>query len=113
MTHNNIIYETKNYDISINEDIEMNIENQQLEYVKFFLTNNEYNISAINLAAIYLTIFLCNEGIIVDKIKDAAHAKVIKNSSRSDIIMKGIKIDKKKNILINEILMKNSDFRPF
>ncbi|CAG8811458.1 19873_t:CDS:2, partial [Gigaspora rosea] len=88
------------------------IENQRSEYVGFFLSNTDYNILAINLAAMYSTIFLCHEGTIVDKIKDAARAKVIKDSNRSDVIMKGIKIDKeKKNVLIDEILMKNSDFR--
>ncbi|CAG8853690.1 14772_t:CDS:1, partial [Gigaspora margarita] len=89
------------------------LDNQQSEYVGFFLTNNEYSISAINLAAMYSNIFLCHEGTIVDKIKDAARAKVVKGSSRSDVIMKGIKIDKEKNVFIDEILMKDSDFRPF
>ncbi|CAG8468232.1 19225_t:CDS:2 [Racocetra persica] len=33
--------------------------------------------------------------------------------NQNDVIIKGVKIDKEKNISIDEILMKNSDFKPF
>ncbi|CAG8595835.1 2395_t:CDS:1, partial [Dentiscutata erythropus] len=67
----------------------------------------------INQTAIGSTVFLCYETIIVDSIKDVARAKKVKITNRRDVIMRGVKIDKDKNVSIDEILMKNSDFKPF
>ncbi|CAG8468602.1 17560_t:CDS:2 [Racocetra persica] len=89
------------------------LEHQQSEFVVFFVTNYDYHLSAINQAATNSKVFLCYETTIVDKIKDAARAEKIKNSNQSDVIIKRVKIDKEKNISIDEILMRNSDFKPF